>query len=294
MPAQANPVTVSIKQPLCFKRSQDSRRAEGNAADANSGGIVDRVRDCREQGFAGCLAASVGRKVGTVGIGISVQQNDVDPGRSVGMAKAGVSNPVDAGDLLFIGQVRPRIARGEDEEVYRREKAREWKVDIEGLDEVNTSFEPGEEVGHTQRQVALLPESAPPTTGPMIDPTPQLSPIRALYKAASDLVVNMDMYVTSLHAVRYLIRFCPISIAHPRYIPAPPIPAITRPTIRELEVGAAPQRALPTSNTKTLNISRTFTLNSPYARVNIRMVAADAIGNPRPTHCRFSICPRSL
>ena len=36
----------------------------------------------------------------------------------------------------------------------------------------------------------------------------------------------------------------------PENIPAPPIPAIARPIINAMEVGAAPQMALPTSNMK--------------------------------------------
>lgn len=45
----------------------------------------------------------------------------------------------------------------------------------------------------TQRQDALLTEKAPPTTGPRIAPQPQLSPVKALYKAASFGVEKTDM-----------------------------------------------------------------------------------------------------
>lgn len=51
--------------------------------------------------------------------------------------------PVDAGELLLVRQLRPRIARRKDEDIYRRDKSREWKVDIEGLDEVSTRFDRG-------------------------------------------------------------------------------------------------------------------------------------------------------
>ena len=71
------------------------------------------------------------------------------------------------------------------------------------------------------------------------------------------------------------------------------MPAMTRPTIKASEVGAAPHRALPISNTAILDRSRVLTLNSPYARHKVRMIATDAIANPRPTHARFSMWPRS-
>lgn len=44
----------------------------------------------------------------------------------------------------------------------------------------------------TQRQVALLTENAPPMTGPRMQPTPQLKPVKALYKGASFFVVKVD------------------------------------------------------------------------------------------------------
>src|ERR1700712_1910342 len=122
----------------------------------------------------------------------------------------------------------------------------------------------------TQRQVALLSEKAPPTTGPRMAPTPHARPIKALYREASELVVKTDMYVKA-----------------PTYIPLPPIPAITRPTIRAFEVGAAPHSALPASKTTRLARIKVLISNNPYALPKNRITATDAMGNPRPTHGKF-------
>lgn len=44
----------------------------------------------------------------------------------------------------------------------------------------------------------------------------------------------------------------------PFWIPADPIPAIARPTMKAVEVGAAPQTAEPTSKTTTATRKRAF------------------------------------
>jgi hypothetical protein len=44
----------------------------------------------------------------------------------------------------------------------------------------------------TQRHVALLSEKAPPITGPRIEPKPHASPMPALYRVASLLVVKTE------------------------------------------------------------------------------------------------------
>lgn len=61
----------------------------------------------------------------------------------------------------------------------------------------------------TQRQVALLTENAPPMTGPRMQPTPQLKPVKALYKGASVFVVKVAEYVRALYIVSALFGFVP-------------------------------------------------------------------------------------
>jgi hypothetical protein len=78
-------------------------------------------------------------------------------------------------------------------------------------------------------------------------------------------------------------------ITYPRYIPAPPAPAMTRPMISASMVGAAPQTALPISKSKTLRIMRNFVSTNPYRRPIIRIKATEDIGNPMPTHGKFSM-----
>lgn len=51
----------------------------------------------------------------------------------------------------------------------------------------------------------------------------------------------------------------------PEYIPDPPTPAITRPIIRAVILGAAPQTALPISNSTMLKRYRYLALKTPYA-----------------------------
>jgi hypothetical protein len=79
--------------------------------------------------------------------------------------------------------------------------------------------------------------------------------------------------------------------SYPRYIPAPPIPAMTRPKIKAVMLGAAPQMALPISKRITAVMIIHLMLNSPKLRPMGRMVATEAIGNPRPTHGKCSISP---
>jgi hypothetical protein len=100
----------------------------------------------------------------------------------------------------------------------------------------------------THLQVA--PESAkdPPITGPKIVPAPQTIPTPPIYTGRSRSVVLM------------VSRF-----KFPRYIPAPPIPAITLPTMSAFILGAAPQIALPIAKVVTLPICSHLTLKMPYA-----------------------------
>lgn len=51
----------------------------------------------------------------------------------------------------------------------------------------------------------------------------------------------------------------------PRYIPAPPTPAMTLPTISAFMLGAAPQIALPTMKMTTETTWVHLTLKVPYA-----------------------------
>ena len=96
----------------------------------------------------------------------------------------------------------------------------------------------------------------------------------------------------------------------PRYIPPPPIPAITLPTMSASMVGAAPQMALPTAKVVTLLICSHLTLKMLYALPlcrqsvaevrcggqgtahSVNMVAIDPKGNPLPSQASFEISPK--
>ena len=56
-----------------------------------------------------------------------------------------------------------------------------------------------------------------------------------------------------------------IAMIHPRYIPAPPAPVQTRPTIMTLMPGVAPQRALAAANIDGLPMKSHFVSIMPYA-----------------------------
>lgn len=78
----------------------------------------------------------------------------------------------------------------------------------------------------------------------------------------------------------------------PEYIPDPPIPAMTRPTMRALMVGAAPQIALPTSNSRILKMYSHRMLKMPYALPQGR-IAVVPRANPVPIHGRSSMLSKS-
>jgi hypothetical protein len=93
----------------------------------------------------------------------------------------------------------------------------------------------------------------------------------------------------------------------PIYIPAPPIPAMTLPTMSVFMLGAAPHSALPKAKVVTLPICSHFTLKIPYAlplRISVHdqilmlqrtykvnTVAIDPSGNPLPNQVSLEISP---
>jgi hypothetical protein len=66
----------------------------------------------------------------------------------------------------------------------------------------------------------------------MIEENPNIDPINP---------IKMGLFASG--------TICVTTIVAPEKIPAEPIPAIARPTMKALEVGAPPQRADPTSKT---------------------------------------------
>lgn len=76
----------------------------------------------------------------------------------------------------------------------------------------------------------MLLVKAPPTIGPITEDTPKMAPIRPWYIGRlSNGVIGIIMTTT------------------PDMTPAEPIPAIARPIMKALEVGAAPHNAEPVS-----------------------------------------------
>ena len=79
----------------------------------------------------------------------------------------------------------------------------------------------------------ILCVDLPPSKGPATEATPNTAPLKPIYKG-----------LFSSGTV------CIIKITDPAVIPAEPIPAIARPNMKAVELGAAPQTAEPTSKRK--------------------------------------------
>lgn len=128
---------------------------------------------------------------------------------------------------------------------------------------------------HTHRQVAELSANAPPMTGPKIQPPPHTNPVKPMYIGLSRSVVLMARMFST-----------------PKYIPAPPAPAVTLPTIKAFMFGAPPQSAEPTANMIKLAIYKYLTSHMPYAFPRDSIVAIEPSGKPIPSHPSFSTEPK--
>lgn len=102
--------------------------------------------------------------------------------------------------------------------------------------------------------------------GPRMQPAPYTNASNAKYKALSAGVVK--------EAIKLIV---------PKYIPAPPPPAHTRPTMRAFMLGAAPHSALPAAKLRRLAMKSHFWSNMPYACPIGRMVTVEPSEKPTPS-----------
>jgi hypothetical protein len=101
--------------------------------------------------------------------------------------------------------------------------------------------------------------------------------------------------------------FMEMRFRFPRYIPAPPMPAITLPKMRAFMLGAAPQIALPIAKAVTQPTCSHLTLKIPYAfplsiisensassryiTYKVKIVAIEPNGNPLANQVNLEISP---
>src|SRR5437870_11309169 len=94
--------TVKTLHACSLQGFEHSGVSERNATETHAGCIVNGICHRSDRRFQGRLTGSVVRQIGTVRIGIAIDEQQVDFCRRIEMRQRRMSNPVLAGDLLAI------------------------------------------------------------------------------------------------------------------------------------------------------------------------------------------------